>query len=708
MSRNIPINRYRNIGIIAHIDAGKTTTTERILYYTGKKHKIVEIHDTKDLKSSTTTDYLVQEKERGITIQSAAVTTSWRNHQINIIDTPGHVDFTIEVNRSLRVLDGAVVIFDAVAGVEPQTETNWRLADQYHVPRICYINKMDRTGADYTRTISMIETRLGARPLVCQFPIGMESSFYGMIDIVSNCVYEWDSDDKDSPWSTVGIDEYFSRHPGLKDIVAPNIDKKRINLYEIVLEQDDDAMLAYLDDGTVPSVKELQELIRRGTLSGSFVPVLCGSSFKNKGVQQLLDAIVDYLPSPEDVKSIDLVNGDGLVVGSQICSDDEPFSALAFKIINDPHIGTLTFVRVYSGSVKKNDTLYNTTRNKVEKIGRIVEIHASSSKDILEARAGDIVALVSLSHTETGDTLCDINRRIILERINFPNPVISVAVEPKNRGESDKLNDALGKMVRADPSLQLEIDRETGQIILKGMGELHLEITLSRMDSELSVKANMGKPQVAYKETFTRPFTVTHLLRKQTGGAGQMAKIKVEVKPLPRGWGFVFINKIKGGVIPTEYIPAVEYGFDIQRLTGVLGGYPTEDFQITLIDGEHHAVDSSTFSFEQAARECFREHFSALGGPTLLEPIMKVVIDTPQEYIGGCLGEVGKRRGVPVEQIDRGNYTAIIAEIPLSEMFGFIGSLRTLSSGRATFSMEPSHYAEVPSSIRDEVLAIVN
>jgi elongation factor G len=709
MPRKTAMARYRNIGIIAHIDAGKTTTTERILYYTGKKHKIVEVHDTKDNNESTTTDFLEQERKRGITIQSAAVTTYWKDHQINIIDTPGHVDFTIEVNRSLRVLDGAVVVFDGVAGVEPQTETNWRLADQYKVPRMCYVNKMDRMGASFKKCVTMLNDRLGVKTLLCQLPIGSYDKFVGMIDLVAGKGYVWKSDDKDSQWEEWPLDADYIGKLGLEvdeDKMWINaIAEKRQTLIETALEMDDDAMMAYLD-GTEPDLATLKACIRKGQLTGAFVPVFCGSSFKNKGVQQLLDAVVDYLPAPNDVDAIATVDENGKKVGERKSSDDEPFAALAFKITND-RFGALTYTRIYSGIVKKGDTLYNSTRQKYEKVGRLVEVYANSTNDIEEARAGDIIAFVALKDTETGDSLCDQNNEVILERMKFPDPVISMSVEAKSKAEADKLGMALNKFVKADPSLKLEVDKETGQTILKGMGELHLEVTIDRIRTEFGVEANMGKPQVAYREAFGRAIEHIYTHKKQSGGSGQYAEVKINFEPLEAGAGIHFVDAIKGGDIPREFIPAVEYGVKVQAESGVLAGYPTVDFRYTLITGKYHDVDSSALAFEIAAKACFREAMQR-SSPILLEPIMKVEVVSPQDYLGACLGELNKRRGTIIEQLERGNNVAIAATNPLSEMFGFIGKLRTLSSGRATFTMEFSHYAPTPRNVQEEVVAANN
>ncbi len=707
MPRQIPLSDIRNIGIIAHVDAGKTTTTERILYYTGRKHTIIDIHDTKDLKTSTTTDYLEQEQKRGITIQSAAVSAFWRSKKINLIDTPGHVDFTIEVNRSLRVLDGAVVVFDGVAGVEPQSETNWRLADNYGVPRICYVNKMDRSGANFLRCVDMIKKRLGARPLPIQIPIGSEDNFRGMIDLVEMKALVWDSDDKDAVWQVLDAtpdlaDTLHITVPTDRQLLA-NVEKFRTELVDTCLEQDDAAMEAYLNDGAVPSADVLRAALRKGTLSSAFNPVLCGSSYKNKGVQQVLDAVVDYLPAPTDVEAIKTVDADGHPIGERKCSDDEPFSALAFKVINDAY-GALTFVRVYSGVLTKGMSVQNTTRGKREKIGRMVEMFAKEANAIEEARAGDIIALVSLSETETGDTMCDAASPVILERMRFPDPVISVSVTPKVKAEQEKFSSALGKMVRADPSLHLETDRETGQTILRGMGELHLEVTLDRMRTEFGVEGNMGEPQVAYRETITRKQDEQYIHKKQTGGAGQFAEVWIDFEPLPRGTGFEFVDKTVGGSVPKEFVPSVEKGLKVQKEDGVLAGFPTVDFRATLTDGSYHDVDSNAMTFEIAAKACFREAIRK-AGPILLEPVMKVETVTPGDYLGDVIGDINRRRGSIQDQLERGTNIAVVATVPLSEMFGYIGHLRGMTSGRASYTMEFSHYDPVPRNVADEVIA---
>jgi elongation factor G len=710
MPRTTPLADIRNIGIIAHVDAGKTTTTERILYYTGRKHTIIDIHDTKDLKTSTTTDYLEQEQKRGITIQSAAVSAFWRNKKINVIDTPGHVDFTIEVNRSLRVLDGAVVVFDGVAGVEPQSETNWRLADNYNVPRLCYVNKMDRSGASFTRCVDMIKKRLGSRPLPIQIPIGSEDNFKGMIDLVEMKALVWDSDDKDAVWQVIDVTpENIGELADKLGITVPsdrkildNLEQYRTELVDTALEMDDTAMEAHLMEGKMPSVDTLKACLRKGTLTSAFTLVLCGSSYKNKGVQQVLDAVVDYLPAPTDVEAIKTVDADGNPIGERKCSDDEPFSALAFKVINDIY-GALTFVRVYSGVLTKGMSVQNTTRGKREKIGRMVEMFAKDSKPIEEARAGDIVALVSLAETDTGDTLCDSNAPVVLERMRFPDPVISVSVTAKVKGEQEKFNAALGKMVRADPSLHLETDRETGQTILRGMGELHLDVTLDRMRTEFNVEGVMGEPQVAYRETITKPIQENYTHKKQTGGSGQFAEVWIKFEPLERGSGFVFEDKTVGGSVPREYVPSVEKGLRMQLEDGVLARFPTVDFKATLVDGSYHDVDSNALTFEIAAKAAFREAMKK-AGPILLEPVMKVEVVTPGDYLGDVIGDINRRRGAIQDQLERGTNIAVVATVPLSEMFGYIGQLRAMSSGRASYTMEFSHYDPVPRNVAEAVI----
>jgi elongation factor G len=710
MPRTTPLADIRNIGIIAHVDAGKTTTTERILYYTGRKHTIIDIHDTKDLKTSTTTDYLEQEQKRGITIQSAAVSAFWRDKKINLIDTPGHVDFTIEVNRSLRVLDGAVVVFDGVAGVEPQSETNWRLADNYRVPRLCYVNKMDRSGANFLRCVDMIRTRLNARPLPVQLPIGSEDNFKGMVDLVAMKALVWDSDDKDAEWQVLDITDDLADKVGIEipadRKILSEANKYRTELIDTCLEMDDEAMEAYLNDGTAPSQEVLKKCLRKGTITGAFNPVLCGSSYKNKGVQQVLDAVVDYLPAPTDVEAIKTVDADGNPIGERKTSDDEPFSALAFKVINDAY-GALTFVRVYSGVLTKGASVMNSTRGKREKIGRMVEMFAKEANPIEEARAGDIIALVSMQETETGDTLCDSANPVVLERMRFPDPVISVSVKSKVKAEQEKFNTALGKMVRADPSLHLETDRETGQTILRGMGELHLEVTLDRMRTEFGVEGVMGQPQVAYRETITRKVQENYTHKKQTGGSGQFAEVWIVFEPLERGAGFIFEDETVGGSVPREFVPSVEKGLKVQKEAGVLAQFPTVDFKATLIDGSYHDVDSNALTFEIAAKAAFREGLKK-ANPILLEPVMKVETVTPQDHLGDVIGDVNRRRGTILEQIERGANIAVVSTVPLSEMFGYIGQLRSMTSGRASYTMEFSHYEPVPKQVADAVIADAN
>jgi elongation factor G len=710
MPRTTALADIRNIGIIAHVDAGKTTTTERILYYTGRKHTIIDIHDTKDLKTSTTTDYLEQEQKRGITIQSAAVSTFWRKKKINVIDTPGHVDFTIEVNRSLRVLDGAVVVFDGVAGVEPQSETNWRLADNYGVPRICYVNKMDRSGASFTRCVDMIKKRLGARPLPIQIPIGSEDNFKGMIDLVEMKALVWDSDDKDAEWQILEVTPDIADRLGIavptdREILS-KAEQYRKELIDTCLEMDDAAMEAYLLEEKVPSTETLRACLRKGTITGAFNPVLCGSSYKNKGVQQVLDAVVDYLPAPTDVASIKTVDADGKPIGERVCSDDESFAALAFKVINDAY-GALTFVRVYSGVLTKGASVTNSTRGKREKIGRMVEMFAKEANPIEEARAGDIIALVSLAETDTGDTLCDSDNQVVLERMRFPEPVISVSVQPKVKGELEKFNAALGKMVRADPSLRLETDRETGQTILRGMGELHLDVTLDRMRTEFNVEGTMGEPQVAYREAFTRSIEEQYVHKKQTGGSGQFAEVWIKFEPLERGAGFEFVDATVGGSVPREYVPSVEKGLRLQMDEGVLAKFPTVDFRATLFDGSYHDVDSNALTFEIAAKACFREGIRK-ASPVLLEPVMKVEVVTPGDYLGDVIGDINRRRGSIQDQLERGTNIAVVATVPLSEMFGYIGQLRAMSSGRASYTMEFSHYDLVPRNVAEKVVEEAN
>ena len=702
MARQKPLHLYRNIGIIAHIDAGKTTTTERILYYTGKKHQIIDVHDTKDGKGSTTTDYLEQEKKRGITIQSAAVSTEWKGHQINVIDTPGHVDFTIEVNRSLRVLDGAVVVFDGVAGVEPQTETNWRLADQYNVPRMCYVNKMDRIGANFKHAVDGIKNRLGANIVLCQVPLGSSDDFIGMVDLIAGAGYIWDSSDKDSKWETIPLDQ-VADHPKVKAFTT-TADKEwvsklaelRAQSIESAVEMDDDAMHAYLD-GHEPTLETLKKCIRKGCVAGKLVPVFCGSSYRNKGVQQMLDGVVDYMPYPGENGGISMVDEDGNVIGEQAVTDDAPVRALAFKVIND-QFGTLTFTRIYSGVIKKGDTLQNVTRGKKERIGRIVEVQANATKEIDEVRAGDICAFVSLKETETGDSLTDPQHPVLLERMRFPDPVISVAVEPKSRNDIDKLSTALYKMVKADPSLRMEVDQETGQTVLKGMGELHLEITIDRMRTELGVEANMGKPKVSFREAFGQTVEHTYTHKKQSGGSGQFAEVKMIFEPGEPGSGVVFSDEVVGGRVPREYIPAVEHAITVESRQGQVAGYEVLDFKARLVDGKYHDVDSSALAFEIAGRACFREA-QKMSKPKLLEPVMKLEVVTEADYLGDVIGDINRRRGSVSEQGQKGTNAFVQGFVPLAEMFGYINFLRSATSGRGTFTMIFDHYEEVPASM---------
>ena len=708
MARQKELKLYRNIGIIAHIDAGKTTTTERVLYYTGRKHQMIDVHDTKDGKGSTTTDYMEQERKRGITIQSAAVSTEWKGHQINVIDTPGHVDFTIEVNRSLRVLDGAVVVFDGVAGVEPQTETNWRLADQYHVPRMCYVNKMDRTGASFAHCVKGIRERLGANAILCQVPLGSHDEFIGMADLIAGLGYIWHSDDKDSTWDSVRLDE-VANHPKIKSLSATgdkewvaNLAKLREEAIEAAVEFDDDAMEANITHGTIPSFETLQLCIRKGCVASKLVPVFCGSSYRNKGVVQLLDGIVAYLPYPGETGGIHMVDVDGNVIGEQEVTDDAPARALAFKVIND-QFGALTFTRVYSGVIKKGDTLMNVTRGKKERIGRIVEVQADSTKEIDEVRAGDICAFVSLKETETGDTLSDLSSQVLLERMRFPDPVISVSVEPKSRNDIDKMSTALYKMVKADPSLRLEVDGETGQTVLKGMGELHLEITIDRMRTELGVEANMGKPKVSFREAFGERVEHVYTHKKQSGGSGQYAEVKMVFEPGEQGSGVVFVDEIVGGRIPREFIPSVEYAIKTEANQGQIAGYEVVDFKARLIDGKYHDVDSSALAFEIAGKQMFREAHK-MSKPKLLEPMMNIEVVTEADYLGDIIGDMNRRRGQVTDQGQKGPQAFVQGFVPLAEMFGYINFLRSATSGRGNFTMIFDHYAEVPTNLVDKLM----
>ncbi len=688
MARTTPLERYRNIGICAHIDAGKTTTTERILYYTGKSHKIGEVHE-----GAATMDWMEQEQERGITITSAATTCFWNNHRINIIDTPGHVDFTIEVERSLRVLDGAVAVFDGVAGVEPQSETVWRQADKYGVPRMCFVNKMDRIGADFYRCVSMIIDRLGATPLVLQLPIGIEENFVGVVDLVRMQAIIW----KDE---SLGAE--FSYQPIPADMVD-KANEYRSKLVETAVEMDDALLEAYLS-GEELTEEQIKQCIRKGTCAGKFVPVVTGSAFKNKGVQPLLDAVVDFLPSPLDVPAIKGVKAGTEEEIERKSSDKEPFAALAFKVMTDPFVGSLTFIRIYSGVLAAGTSVINTVKDNRERVGRMLLMHANSREDVKEASAGDIVAIAGLKNTTTGDTLSDAENQVVLERMEFPAPVIEVAVEPKTAADQEKMGMALSRLVSEDPSLHVSTDEETGQTVLKGMGELHLEIIIDRMRREFKVEANIGAPQVAYRETITKAAEVDYTHKKQTGGAGQFARIKLVFEPLEAGSGFVFESKIVGGAVPKEYIPGVEKGLELIKETGVIAGFPLIDFKATLIDGAYHDVDSSVMAFEVASKAAFKEGIPK-AQPRLLEPIMKVEVVTPDDYMGDIIGDLNSRRGQIMGMEPRGNAQVINATVPLASMFGYVNTLRSMSQGRAQYTMIFSHYDQVPQQVADEIKA---
>jgi elongation factor G len=695
MPRTHPLERYRNIGIMAHIDAGKTTTTERILYYTGKSYKIGEVHE-----GTATMDWMEQEQERGITITSAATTCFWRadegkgeEHRINIIDTPGHVDFTIEVERSLRVLDGAVAVFDGVAGVEPQSETVWRQADKYRVPRMCFINKLDRTGASFERCVQMIKDRLGARPLVLYLPIGIESDFRGLVDLVENRAIIWLEESLGAKFVYEPIPE------DMREAAAA----ARAELIETAVEQDDAVMEAYLE-GQEPDRDTLKRLIRKGTLSFAFVPVLTGSAFKNKGVQPLLDAVVDYLPSPLDIPPVEGVKPGTGEPDTRPADDNAPFSGLAFKIMSDPFVGTLTFVRIYSGKLEGASTVLNSVKDKREKVGRMLLMHANNREDIKEAHAGDIVALVGLKETTTGDTLCTPSAPIILERMEFPEPVIEVAVEPKTKADQEKMGLALNRLAAEDPSFRVSSDPESGQTIIKGMGELHLEILVDRMKREFKVEANVGAPQVAYRESLARKVEVDYTHKKQSGGSGQFGRVKIVVEPGERGSGVEFVDEVKGGNVPREYIPAVEKGIREVAESGSLIGFPIIDFKATLVDGAYHDVDSSALAFEITGRGAMREA-AQKAGIKLLEPIMKVEVVTPEEFMGDVIGDLNSRRGQIQGTDTRGNAQVIEAMVPLANMFGYVNQLRSFTQGRAQYTMQFSHYDEVPANVAEEVKA---
>ena len=687
MARTHKIEDYRNFGIMAHIDAGKTTTTERVLYYSGKSHKMGEVHD-----GAATMDWMEQEQERGITITSAATTTQWKGKRLNIIDTPGHVDFTIEVERSLRVLDGAVCVLDSNQGVEPQTETVWRQGDKYRVPRIVFCNKMDKIGADFDRCLSDIKTRLGARPIAIQLPIGAENEFHGMIDLVRMKALVWDDE---------GLGAEYREEEVPADMKA-KADAARIEMVEACVELDEVAMEAYLGGEEIdePTIKRL---LRKAVVTAAFFPVLCGSAFKNKGVQPLLDAVVDYLPSPLEVPPIkghDLKTEEEVVRRS---SDDEPLAMLAFKLMDDPY-GILTFARIYSGKLSKGTTILNSTRGKADRIGRMVLMHANSREEIADAYAGDIVALVGLKDTRTGDTLCDMAKPVILEKMDFPDPVIEMAIEPKTKADQEKMGVALAKLSNEDPSFYVSTDIDSGQTIIKGMGELHLDIKVDILRRAHKVDVNVGAPQVAYRETITRTTEVDYTHKKQTGGSGQFARIKIIVSPGEKGSGFEFDSKVVGGSVPKEYIPGVEKGLKSVMGAGILAGFPVVDVHVNLVDGAYHEVDSSAIAFEIAGRAALREAFQKAGS-VLLEPIMKVEVVSPEEYLGSVIGDLNSRRGQIAGTDNRGNAQIVNAMVPLANMFGYVNNLRSMSQGRAAYTMQFDHYAEVPRNVADEVVA---
>ncbi len=688
MAREYDIKDYRNFGIMAHIDAGKTTTTERVLYYTGKSHKIGEVHD-----GAATMDWMEQEQERGITITSAATTCFWNDKRLNIIDTPGHVDFTIEVERSLRVLDGAVALLDANAGVEPQTETVWRQAERYEVPRMIFVNKMDKLGADFYNSVEMVKERLGAVALPIQLPIGAESEFEGVIDLVRMNSIIWE---EESLGAKFRIDE-------IPADLADKAAEYREAMIETLVELDEDAMEAYLE-GNEPSEEKIIELIRKGTINIDFHPILCGTAFKNKGVQPLLDAVVDYLPSPVDIPSIKGIDVKTEEETVRKASDDEPLSMLAFKIMNDPFVGSLTFARIYSGKVESGMTLLNSVKDKKERIGRMLLMHSNDREDIKEAYAGDIVAIAGLKDVTTGDTLCIPTSPVILERMEFPDPVIEIAVEPKSKGDQEKLGIALNRLAQEDPSFRVSSDEESGQTILKGMGELHLDILVDRMKREFNVEANIGQPQVAYRETITQSADVDYTHKKQSGGSGQFARVKMTIEPGEPNSGFEFESKVVGGNVPKEYIPGVEKGIQSVMDGGILAGFPLLDVKVTLTDGAYHDVDSSVMAFEIAGRAGFREG-AKQAGPKLLEPIMKVEVVSPEEYVGGIMGDLNSRRGQVQGQEQRGNALVVNAMVPLANMFGYVNTLRSQSQGRAQFTMQFDHYSQVPQAVAEEVQA---
>ena len=680
MARATPLERYRNIGIMAHIDAGKTTTTERVLFYTGRSHRMGEVHD-----GAATMDWMDQEQERGITITSAATTCHWRGHRINIIDTPGHVDFTIEVERSLRVLDGAVCVFDSVAGVEPQSETVWRQADKYDVPRVCFVNKMDRVGADFDRCVAMISDRLGATPLVVQLPVGAEARYAGVVDLVAMKAVLWSDESLGAEYVEADI----------PPDMAGAARAARDALVQAAVEHDDAALEAFLEDEKEPDADTLRRCIRKGALAGAFVPILNGSAFKNKGVQPLLDAVVDYLPAPSDVAAVQGAAPGSDAPASRASSDDEPFSALAFKIMNDKYVGSLTFARVYSGVLESGSAVLNPVKGRRERVGRMLAMHANHREDIKEARAGDIIALCGLKNTTTGDTLCAADAPVVLEKIEFPDPVIEVAVEPKTKADQEKIAAALGRLAMEDPSFKVAVDGESGQTIIKGMGELHLDIIVDRLKREFQVGANVGAPQVAYRETIGRAAEVDHTHKKQTGGSGQFARVKLRVEPGKAGCGLAFENLVVGGNVPREYVPGVEKGLRGAMESGVVAGYPVIDVKATLVDGAHHDVDSSVMAFEVAARAAMREVMSR-AAPRLLEPVMRVEAVTPEEFMGDVIGDLNSRRARIQGMEPRGGAMTVTAMVPLATMFGYVNALRSMTQGRAQYSMFFDSYAPAP------------
>ena len=688
MARDYAIEDYRNFGIMAHIDAGKTTTTERILYYTGKSHKIGEVHD-----GAATMDWMEQEQERGITITSAATTCFWKDKRLNIIDTPGHVDFTIEVERSLRVLDGAIALLDANAGVEPQTETVWRQADKYEVPRMIFVNKMDKLGADFFNCLAMIKERLGSNVLVTQLPIGSESDYEGCIDLVKMKELVWHGENLGATWDEREI----------RDELADQAAEYREKLVETAVEVDEAAMEAYLD-GEEPSEEKLRELIRKGTIELAFNPILVGTAFKNKGVQPLLDAVVDYLPSPVDVKSIKGVAAKTEEPIKRKADDNEPLALLAFKVMNDPFVGSLTFCRIYSGTLSTGSSVLNTVKEKKERVGRMLLMHSNSREDIKDAYAGDIVAIAGLKDTTTGDTLCDPSSPVILERMEFPEPVIEIAIEPRSKSDQEKLGVALQRLAAEDPSFRVSTDEESGQTIIAGMGELHLDILVDRMKREFKVEANVGQPQVAYRETIGQAYEIDYTHKKQTGGTGQFARVKILFEPNEAGAGYEFESKIVGGNVPKDYIPGVEKGINSVRESGLLAGFPLIDFRATLVDGAYHDVDSSVLAFEIASRAAIKEAKPQLK-MKLLEPVMKVEVVTPDEYTGTVIGDLNSRRGQIRDQEMRGNATVVNAFVPLANMFGYVNNLRSATQGRAQFTMQFDHYEPVPQAVADEVIS---